>query len=459
MDFQSIANSCGKPAAIIGVERTDDGLYGEIRLICANEAYKKIMGPNYHDNMIYSDLSGKELNFEDFCFRCAVKKDHLHTYVESKSLGVWTDGNYVPLAPELDDEKYSYLMFFFEFTKQPDVERLSHVSIEASDFVMQACINLHGTENFYKSMSVVNEDIQKKTDSYCSCIIMVDTEKRKFAPLCAKIRNDKRPIEEFMPFFTEEIVFSWEELLKKHDQIILKNEHDFKEMEKTNPAWVKTMRESGVKSVILVPLAHGKKLYGFLFVTNFDTAQTVLIKEFIKLTAYFLSSEIANNALMEKLEYMSNVDFLTGVRNRNSMNARVDWHVSGEMQVKAPFGILFVDLNGLKQCNDKGGHAEGDKLLKEAAELLKKHFSAYEIYRSGGDEFVVILPNCEYSVFEQKISELKAESGYGSKVCLAIGSDWSNDPKDLRQCMHIADEAMYADKNEFYNQHPDVARR
>ena len=115
-------------------------------------------------------------------------------------------------------------------------------------------------------------------------------------------------------------------------------------------------------------------------------------------------------------------------------------------------------MNGLKQCNDIGGHEAGDQLLCNAANLLIKHFGDYEIYRSGGDEFVVILQECDKAVFEKKIEDLRAESGYGSEVCLAIGSAWTTDGKDLRNCMHIADEAMYADKREYYRQHPDLAR-
>jgi GGDEF domain-containing protein len=69
-------------------------------------------------------------------------------------------------------------------------------------------------------------------------------------------------------------------------------------------------------------------------------------------------------------------------------------------------------LNGLKQCNDQGGHAAGDKLLQKASELLRKEFDGYEIYRAGGDSI------------------------------------------DLRRCMHIADSAMYADKKAYYEAHP-----
>ena len=89
---------------------------------------------------------------------------------------------------------------------------------------------------------------------------------------------------------------------------------------------------------------------------------------------------------------------------------------------------------------------------------MKKHFGEYEIYRSGGDEFVVIAPGLEKEAFNQKVEELRDESGYDAEVSLALGSDWTTDAKNLRKCLHNADEAMYRDKEEFYKKHPDKAR-
>ena len=460
MDFQALVDIQGMAAAVISVEKTDDGHYGDIRIVKANKMYRQIMGEGYHDNMIYSELVPKEPNFEDFCFRCAVHKQHLHAYVDTKTMGVWTDGTYIPLSSDLDEGNICYFLFFFEFTKAPDSEKMSsNVSAETAPFVIQTCINLRGSTNFSESMSTVISDIQKRTESFCSCIIMIDAEKQKYAPLCAKFSDDNVSIDDFMPYLTPDVVFSWVDTLSKHDNIILKNDFDFAELEKENPVWVKSLRAANVRNLVLTPLSQGKKMFGVLFITNFSDDRILEIKEFIELTAFFLSSEIANNDLMERLEFMSNIDLLTGVKNRNSMNARVDWHVTGDFLVAAPFGIVFADLNGLKQCNDTGGHLAGDKLLKDAGNLLKEHFENYEVYRSGGDEFVVIVPNCEKDKFDKLVAELKVKCAYGSPVCFAVGSDWSTNPDDLRHCMHVADEAMYADKAEFYRQHPDMARK
>ncbi len=459
MDFQAIVDSCGMAAAILSVEKKNDGHCGEIRIVKANALYRKIMGSGFYDNMIYSELVPKELNFEHFCYKCAVMKEHLHSYTDTKKMGLWTDSTYIPLSTDSDKDNLFYFLYFFEFTRTGEADKMSEISADAAAFVLKTCINLRGTENFYESMNTVISDIQNKTEAFSSCIIMIDKAKEKYAPLCSKFRNDEACIEDFMPYMPPEVVFSWEDTIKGHDNIIIKDEADMAELEKINPLWVKSLRAGGVKSLVLSPLVHGKKMYGVLFITNFNVEQVTGLKEIVDLTAFFLSSEIANNDLMEQLEYMSNVDFLTGVRNRNSMNARVDRHVGGLNMVRPPFGIAFVDLNGLKQCNDSGGHEAGDQLLKDAATLLKKHFKDFEVYRSGGDEFVVIFQECEKEAFEEMIEKLRWESGCDSKVCLAIGSDWSDKTQDLRLCMHNADEAMYADKKRFYSEHPELARR
>ncbi|MBB5225412.1 GGDEF domain-containing protein [Treponema ruminis] len=459
MDFQSIVDSYEMAAAVLSVEDKGEGRYGDIRIVRANSMYRKIMGEGYHDDMIYYELIPKESKFEDFCYRCAVHKQHLHAYVDTKSMGVWTDGTYIPLSRNLDQGNIHYFMFFFEFTKGPEADALSDVSMDSATFVIKTCIKLRQSNEFCSCMSAVNCDIQEKTDSFCSSIVLVDEERDKSAILCAKFRNDCAKIEDFKEQLTHQVIFSWKDTVKDRDNIIVKDEHDMDELEKINPLWAKSLRAADVKSLILVPLCRMDKILGYWFVTNFNTDRLIEIKEVIELVSFFISAEVANNNLMERLEFMSNVDLLTGLRNRNSMNYRVDLFVSGERKVPAPFGVIFADLNGLKQANDTGGHIAGDALLKKAGNLLSEVFDKDEIYRAGGDEFVVITPDCAKEQFERKVEEIRKKASYGCEVCFAIGSHWDEKGENLRLAMHLADEAMYADKNKFYEEHPDKARR
>ncbi|MBQ7752381.1 MAG: GGDEF domain-containing protein [Treponema sp.] len=458
MDFQALVDSFSQAAVLLSVEKKEEGKYGKIRFVVGNAPYK-VITPNFRPNAIYSDVIPKEPNFEDFCYRCAVLKQHLHAYVDTKSMNAWFDGTYIPLDSSLDTDKLSYMVFTFFFTENPDAERMSDISMESASFVVQTCINLRGADNFLVAMNKVIADIQEKTDSFSSVIFMIDEENDKFAPLCSKFRDDAAKIEDYTEYLTKDVVYSWLEMVKDRDAVFIKDEQDLEEVKKVNPVWAESLKGAGVESVVLVPLRQGKKVIGVLFTTNFNVDKIVEIKEFITLAAFFLSAEISNNLMLEQLEYMSNIDVLTGIKNRNAMNARVDWHISNKMQVRTPFGIVFADLNGLKTCNDNYGHEEGDKLLKNAANLLKEVFPDDEIYRAGGDEFVVIVPGAEKADFEKKVSEIKKKSSYGNDVCFAIGSHWTEDAGKLRMAMHLADEAMYDDKDEFYKTHSDISRR
>ncbi len=147
------------------------------------------------------------------------------------------------------------------------------------------------------------------------------------------------------------------------------------------------------------------------------------------------------------------------MQNRNAMNNRVSEIVSGNETVTDPYGIIFADLNGLKQVNDTGGHAAGDILLRKAAILLQEVFAGDAIYRAGGDEFMIIVMNCSRKEFNAKVETLHARSQDPDNVCFAIGSCYNDSGDDIRFSMHRADENMYHDKEQYYAEHPERKQR
>jgi len=454
MNFQEYVDMSTMPCAILAVDEVESGRCGQIYIVHANDAYKNVMGKDrYYDSMVYSELVPANQNFEDFCYRCAFLKKKIHTYVETPLLKCWTDLTFIPLQDTESEGRRKYCAFFFEFTKTADPELMAEVSIDTAATVIKSCIMLRGSDDFQSSIDAVIADIQKQTDSFSSCIFLLDKKNRSYSVLCEKFRNDEARVADYADQLTYEIVASWERTTWNTDGVIVKNEDDMRFLEQKNPAWVATLRKAEVKSLVLFPLMQGKGPIGFLFITNFNTEQVVQIKELIELMSFFLASEIANNQMMVQLERLSNTDLLTGVKSRNAMNHRVDLFVSGECGVPAPFGALFADLNGLKAMNDNNGHSAGDTLLKNCAMLLCDVFKDDEVYRAGGDEFVIIAPSCKETEFNRKVEELRKRSGYDCPVCLAVGSCWCGNGEDLRLAMHLADEAMYKDKFAFYQAH------
>ncbi|MBP5379381.1 MAG: GGDEF domain-containing protein, partial [Ruminococcus sp.] len=207
------------------------------------------------------------------------------------------------------------------------------------------------------------------------------------------------------------------------------------------------------------PLKYGRDTLGYIWALNFDTEKTAQIRATLEITAYFIASEIANQQLMDKLKAISSFDILTGVMNRNAMNQKVDAVIEGTEKLPPQTAVIFVDLNGLKQINDNGGHANGDSLLKQAADVLKETFVGSEIYRAGGDEFMVLATEISEKSLEEKIQQLRIYQTQPGAASFSIGYCYSEKEFDIRQAMSTADKLMYKDKQLFYEKYPERKRK
>lgn len=194
-----------------------------------------------------------------------------------------------------------------------------------------------------------------------------------------------------------------------------------------------------------------------IWAVNFDADKTHKIKEMLELSTYYIASELAGYQVFNKLETLSSKDMLTGILNRNAMNNRVDTLIADETESSDPVCIIFADLNGLKQVNDNDGHFAGDLLLKDAALTLQKHFPEYEIYRAGGDEFMVLAIESDKEKLEKQIMKFKGATASPDGVCFAVGWSFST-IGEIRKALHEADVNMYADKEEYYRRYPERRR-
>ena len=450
MDFQGFVNTFSSSCAVLSVEKGIKGHSGKIRIVKANDFYKETMGvARYHDGMIYSDLVPQNLNFEDFCYRCVFEKKKLHSYIETRYLRCWSEITLLPL--EGGDDSLGYCAFFIDFTNTMDPQRMATVPPDIASSIIKSCVSLHGGDDFNMSIKYVVSEILERTDSFCCCIILIDTQKQDYEILCEKFRGNldfDATVSGIVPY---SIVETWEDTIAGSNSLIIKDEQDMQALEKKNPAWANSLRASYARNLILYPLVQEKQVFGYLFVTNFNEKKAIESRQLIELTTFFLSAEIYSHILMKKLERISTTDLLTGLKNRTAMNERVDMFTRKEKLINPPFGVVFATMNGLKQVNAAHGHNFGDKLIKSAAQIISEVFSGAEIYRSSGDEFMIIMPACSKEEFEEKISLLKQKNSVSAEVSLAIGAHWNENGENLRQSMHIAGEAM---RKELENSHP-----
>lgn len=154
--------------------------------------------------------------------------------------------------------------------------------------------------------------------------------------------------------------------------------------------------------------------------------------------------------LLEKLSFE---DLLTGLFNRNKFNIDMQ---NFEKVPPSQLGVAAIDLNGLKQVNDRKGHRTGDILICRTANHIACMFPG-RCYRIGGDEFVVIDTELEEDAFRKAITTMK-ENMEQDDISVSIGISWKGSHCNIEEQFDEADRQMYQAKAAFYSSH-DTDRR
>jgi len=176
-----------------------------------------------------------------------------------------------------------------------------------------------------------------------------------------------------------------------------------------------------------------------------------------------LSSVTQGRILMRELERMADTDGLTGVYNRTYFNQEYMQAIANASRYSIPFAIIMVDVNGLKEVNDRYGHERGDEMIIRVARLLKEICRKTDVVaRIGGDEFAALMPSTSLDLAENVVARLRAmeermimmvRDKDGADVLMniriSIGLCASNEvpPDDV---LNEADRRMYRDKAEYY---------
>ncbi len=470
MDYQKFVDGIITTSCVLSVEKLSDGICGKIRIICGNRAYLDSLKAGHETgNRMYSHelISGSEYEnyfdkdrvFEDYCYRCAILKQPIHTVVHPEFFDTWFNIYMLPL--ESDKEDLGYCLYSIQLSAEQSNGILSNLSRETASDVLNTCIKLRGTNDFVGTVNDVVADIRRICDARHVCLLLVDYASRSCSMLAQAYADTARRIP--MNHWGDEehfnLVVSWSAILAGTSCLIAKNEEDMAPIKEKNPAWYESLHRAQVNSIVLFALKVGGDLLGYIWATNFEVKNTLRIKETLELTTFFLASEISNYQLLNRLHRLSTMDMLTGVLNRNAMNNRIDSIGSEKTEDKHTLGVVFADLNGLKTTNDNDGHQAGDLLLKNAAMVLQNVFIGDEIYRAGGDEFLVLVPDITREDLQKKIERVRKDSASYGNVSFAIGYSFKEDQRDILDGLHEADEIMYADKNEFYLKHPELKSR
>ena len=150
--------------------------------------------------------------------------------------------------------------------------------------------------------------------------------------------------------------------------------------------------------------------------------------------------------LQEKLKNYSITDMMTQTYNRS-------FYESGEYKnkLKYPVGVVMADINNLKYYNDNYGHKEGDILIRTIVNNMQRYIRPVDVLiRLGGDEFLILLQECDKKDSDKIINQIKNSEGNIKLQNVTVGTSYgisiANNEEELNDSIAEADKAMYADK-------------
>ena len=167
---------------------------------------------------------------------------------------------------------------------------------------------------------------------------------------------------------------------------------------------------------------------------------------------------------LEKVSDIANTDPLTGVKNHRA-------YITNEKRILAAtnedhgyeYALVVCDLNDLKYINDKFGHDYGDDYIRSACQVICSIYKNSPIFRTGGDEFVVILEGEDYLNRDALLSQIKEKSEINTAtedgIVISAGMAARQKGENFNEVFHRADEKMYLHKNKLKELRPSHVLR
>jgi diguanylate cyclase (GGDEF)-like protein len=160
-------------------------------------------------------------------------------------------------------------------------------------------------------------------------------------------------------------------------------------------------------------------------------------------------SQRLRNDLME----LATIDVLTRISNRRATQVFLEKELSRAQRNKSEFSVLLIDIDKFKQVNDRWGHAVGDDVLVETANIFQSMIRKQDLVgRWGGEEFLIILPGeCDAEVLAERIRREIANSKYSHRagsfsITVSIGVTCVQQSDEIDQILKKADDALYQAK-------------
>ncbi|MCR4650164.1 MAG: EAL domain-containing protein [Lachnospiraceae bacterium] len=208
-----------------------------------------------------------------------------------------------------------------------------------------------------------------------------------------------------------------------------------------------TFINEGIERSVIVALRRGVKTIGFLGVDNPNPDKLDDLRMALEFLAPFIIFLLRSRDIVRKMDTIGFHDSMTGVMNRRALAPAFE-----AAKKDGNYIVIYGDVNGLKKINDTMGHDAGDELIKSAARIMSNLMGADNVYRIGGDEFLIvkeILPGLDADCMIRRLRESLDQED----ISVALGCVVKSGSKmDVNKLLKEADRRMYLNKQYMHHQ-------
>lgn len=223
---------------------------------------------------------------------------------------------------------------------------------------------------------------------------------------------------------------------------------------------------SEIRSLLCVPMVLKDQLLGIINLHKkapggFSEREIRLVQAITAQAAI----AIENARLYQQTRDLSNTDSLTRLANRRFFQAALEKEFAQARRYGTNFSLIMIDIDHFKRYNDTHGHLQGDKVLRDVAQILQDNIRAIDLAaRFGGEEFIILMPKTNKEgarAAAEKLRQCVAEREFSGatesqpegRLTLSLGiAEFPEDADSLETLQEWADQALYQAKKDGRNQ-------
>ena len=378
-----------------------------------------------------------------YCYRAAVLGESVHDVVYSPDWGHWLSFNVEPSPVE-----GCCVCAFTIADEEHRVREEMVVNLDTSDFIIDIMHVFSAEQDYEAAMNGMLETLSR-------CVhpkrILVFERGEEMTRCAFEWHAEEAPARIMhIPPMPNRQFDEMDQLTKDEDSQVIESE--VVSVKDASEAMYKRLNSNGVERMIGVQLLHGGEVLGYLSVNDYQLEAGLDIKRVLDTVAAFIGARMANQRLINKLEYTSTHDSLTGLLNRRGIDAAIAAHLADAPDTA--YTLALIDIDDFKAINDTHGHDAGDMVLRELARSMQEFFPAESVLgRNGGDEFLVMLFGDACANASGLLGDFAASSfgclheGSRLSVSVSVGYvDYPAQARNLHDAYTKADGAVYAVK-------------